>query len=199
MDERNAEYYYGRVKEILNRNMTERCYKLWEGLNQMLPTIYNKPTSSTGKHHKKLNGDVPSQAEHIFHLIYSAEILLRMFNINPKTSEADLLFLAISLHDSLKYGDHGSRKFTDKTHDKLAADMIEGNREALLKIFEDEKVSILAEMVRFHSGRWSTDVPRDGKFDFRNFHPYTFFIHMLDMMSTNDLIQTDVRELEDKK
>ena len=45
----------------------------------------------------------------------------------------------MSLHDSLKYGEFGSRKFTEKTHDKLAADMIEGNRSALLKIFDDEK------------------------------------------------------------
>jgi len=199
MAEYTAEYYYDRVKEILNNNMSEKCYKLWQGLNSLLPKIYDKPTSSTGKHHKKLNGEIPSQAEHIFHLIFSAEKLLRMFDVVPKTQEADLLFLAISLHDSLKYGEFGSRKYTEKTHDKLAADMIEGNRETLLKIFDDEKVSILSEMVRFHSGRWSTDIPHNGKFDFRNYHPYTFFIHMLDMMSTNDLIQTDVREAEEKK
>ena len=198
MGVRDADYYYGRVKEILNKNMTEKCYKLWEGLNSLLPKIHDKLTSSTGKYHKKLNGEVPTQAEHIFHLTYSTEKLLKMFDINPKTEDADMLFLAVSLHDSLKYGDFGSRKYVENKHDKFAADMIEGNREVLLKIFNNEKVSILAEMIRFHSGRWSTDVPYDKKFDFRSYHPYTFFIHMLDMMSTYDLIQTDVRELEEK-
>jgi hypothetical protein len=192
--ENPAHYYKGKIDEVLNRNMTEKCFKLWEGLNKLLPQTYDKSTSSTGKHHKKLNGEIPSQAEHIYHLVYSADKLIRMFNIEPKTNESDVIFLALVIHDSLKYGEFGSRKFSDKTHDKQAADMIEANREALLKIFSDDQVSVLSEMVRFHSGQWSTDVQPNEKFSFKNYHPFTFFIHMLDMMSTHDLIQTDVRE-----
>jgi hypothetical protein len=52
----------------------------------------------------------------------------------------------------------------------------------------------MEEMIRFHSGQWSTDVSKDKKFDFNDYNPETMFIHILDMMSTADLIQTDVRE-----
>lgn len=189
-----AQFYKNKIDEILKKNMTEKSFKLWEGINKLLPQTYDKPTSSTGKHHKKLNGEIPCQAEHIYHLVYSADKIIRLFSVEPKTTEADIIFLALVLHDSLKFGEFGSRRFSDKTHDKQAADMIEANREALLKIFNDNQISTLSEMVRFHSGQWSTDVSANEKFDFRNYHPYTFFIHMLDMMSTHDLIQTDVRE-----
>lgn len=189
-----AQFYKNKVDEILKKNMTEKGFKLFEGISKLLPQTYDKPTSSTGKHHKKLNGEIPCQAEHIYHLVYAADKIIRLFSVEQNTTEADIIFLALALHDSLKFGEFGSRKFSDRAHDKQAADLIESNREALLKIFNDNQISTLSEMVRFHSGQWSTDVPANEKFDFRNYHPYTFFIHMLDMMSTHDLIQTDVRE-----
>ena len=41
---------------------------------------------------------------------------------------------------------------------------------------------------------FNVDVPKKKKFTFSDYNPETMFIHMLDMMSTADLIQTDVRE-----
>jgi len=117
-----------------------------------------------------------------------------MFNIEKKTSDADKLLLAAALHDSLKYGKLGTRKHTDYNHDKTAADMISENKNTFLKIMDEEQFYIMEEAVRFHSGRWSTDVPKNQKFSFKDYNPETFFIHILDMMSTADLIQTDVRE-----
>ena len=52
----------------------------------------------------------------------------------------------------------------------------------------------MEEAIRFHSGQWSTDVPKNKPFSFKDYNPETLFIHILDMMSTADLIQTDVRE-----
>jgi hypothetical protein len=183
-----------RIEKLLEMNMTERGFKLWKGINSILPNIWDKPTSSTGKHHKKMNGDVPDQAEHVYHLLYSTTKLLRMFNIKKKTSKADSLLFAVVLHDSLKYGSLGTRKFTDNQHDKQAADMIESNRETFLEIMSEEEFRSMEEAVRFHSGRWSTDVSKNKKFDFKDFGIGVFFVHMLDMMSTADLIQTDVRD-----
>ena len=62
-----------------------------------------------------------------------------------------------------------------------------------MKIINEEQFLVMEEAVRFHSGRWSTDAPKKG-FNFKNYNPETLFIHILDMMSTADLIQTDVRD-----
>ena len=183
-----------KVIEILEQNMSERGFKLWNGINKRMPDIWNKPTSSTGKYHKKKNGDVPVQAEHVYHMLFSTVKLFRMFNIKVKTSDADKLLLAVALHDSFKYGKLGTRKHTDSTHDKNAADLVCSNKETLLKLFTEEQVDIVQEAIRFHSGQWSTDVPKNKQFTFKDYNPETFFVHVLDMMSTADLIQTDVRD-----
>lgn len=187
--------YKERVVNLLKDNMTERCFKLWEAIDKRIPDSWEKSTSSTGKHHKKLNGEIPNQAEHVYHLLYATIKLFRMFDIESKTSDADKLLLAAALHDSLKYGQNGQRKYTDNGHDKAAADfIISQNKDTFLKILTEEQFYILEEAVRFHSGRWSTDVPKNKKFTFKDYNPETFFLHILDMMSTNDLIQTDVRD-----
>lgn len=186
--------YKERISKILEDNMTEKGFKLWQGICNILPDTWDKPTSSTGKYHKKQNGEVPTQAEHVYHLVYACSKLLRMFNISQKTHEADKMFFAVSLHDSLKYGEMGTRVHTDKQHDKNAADMLSQNKNTFRKLLTEEQFYVMEEMVRFHSGQWSSDVAKNQRFDFKNYRPETLFIHMLDMMSTADLIQTDVRE-----
>jgi hypothetical protein len=188
--------YKEKVIEILEANMSERGFKLWKGINQILPDIWDKPTSSTGKYHKKQNGDVPNIAEHVYQMLYAAVKTLRMFNATPKTPDADKILMAVALHDSLKYGNMGTRKHTDKQHDKLAADMIASNRDTFSKLFSDDQLHTLEEAVRFHSGQWSTDIPKNEKFEWSKseLKTETFFVHLLDMFSTADLIQTDVRE-----
>jgi len=187
-------HYKERIVELLENNMTEKTFKLWRGIDSRLPDIWSKPTSSTGKYHKKHNGDVPDIAEHVYHMLYSAIKILKMFNVNPNTMEEDKLLLALVLHDSLKYGNLGTRKHTDNTHDKEGADMISSNESTFKKLFNDEQFQVLEEAVRFHSGMWSTDVPKHKNFDWKDYNPETFFVHMLDMLSSADLIQTDVRE-----
>jgi len=187
--------YREKVIKLLENNMTERGFKLWSGIDKILPNIWNKPTSSTGKHHRKLNGGVPDIAEHVYQMLFAAQKILRMFDIFPKTPDADKLLMAVALHDALKYGNLGTRKHTSGDHDKQAADMIASNEETFKKLLNDEQFYTLEEAVRFHSGRWSTDVPRNEQFDWltAKLRPETFFVHMLDMLSTADLIQTDVR------
>ena len=57
--------YKEKVVELLEKNMTEKGFKLWIGINNILPDIWDKPTASTLKYHKKLNGEVPCNAEQI--------------------------------------------------------------------------------------------------------------------------------------
>ena len=186
--------YKQKVFDLLKEHMTEKAFKLWSGINRIVPDTWLKPTSSTGKWHRKLNGEVPNQAEHVYHMLYTAIKIARLFSYEKQTEGMDKLLFAISLHDSLKYGTHGNRLHTDKTHDKEAADMVSSNKETFMKVLSEQQFYEMEEMIRFHSGRWSTDVPKNKEFDFREYNPYTLFIHILDMMSAADLIQTDVRE-----
>jgi len=182
-----------KVVKLLEDNMTEKGFALWNGINSRLPDIWENPTSSTGKYHKKMNGEVPTQAEHVYHMLYSTVKLFRMFNINSNTEDADKMLFAVALHDSLKYGELGTRKHTDYKHDKNAADMVSQNKETFQKIMTEEQFYVMEEAIRFHSGQWSTDANKKN-FTFKEYNPETMFVHMLDMMSTADLIQTDMRD-----
>ncbi len=185
--------YKEKVSELLLQNLSERAFKLWSGINSIVPDIWDRPTSSTGKHHKKLNGEIPTQAEHIYQMLYSASKVMSLFGIELKTNESDKILLAIAMHDILKYGDMGSRPYTDNMHDKKAADMIASNKETFTKLLTEDQFFTLEEAVRFHSGRWSTDA-KNKSFSWKDYNPETMFVHILDMFSTYDLIQTDVRE-----
>ena len=120
--------YKEKIVDLLKSNMTERAFTLWKGIDSVLPNTWDKPTSSTGKWHKKLNGNIPNQGEHIYHLLYSATKVMRLFDIKLRTPEADKMLFAVALHDTWKYGKQGQRKHTDGEHDKLAADMVSKNK-----------------------------------------------------------------------
>jgi len=186
--------YKEKIINLLESNMSERGFKLWSGINSVLPDTWNKPTSSTGKWHKKLNGEVPNQGEHVYQMLFAATKVMRLFGFKLKTSDADKMLFAITLHDTWKYGKQGMRKHTDKKHDKLAADMVNLNKETFLEILNYEQFQVMEEAIRFHSGMWSTDVVKNKKFDFNDYNKETLFIHILDMLSTADLLQTDIRD-----
>jgi hypothetical protein len=185
--------YLDKIKTLLEENMTAKGYKLWEGINDLLPNIWGKPTSSTFKYHRKIDGRVPNIDEHVYEMLYAAVKLFSVFNINSKTPDADVVLFALVLHDSLKYGKWGTMRYVDNFHDKRAADMIRSNENTFKKLLSENQYHALEEAVRFHSGRWSTDVADKYQCDINEFSSLTFFVHMLDMMSSKDLIQTDVR------
>jgi len=186
--------YREKITELLKVNMTERSFKLWKGIDSMIPDTWNRPTSSTNKYHKKMNGEVPSNGEHVYEMLYTATKISRLFGFELRTTDLDKLLFAISLHDILKYGEMGSRRHTDVKHDKEAADMVSNNKKTFLEILTEDQFQVMEECMRFHSGRWSTNIPKDRPFSFKDYNPETLFVHILDMMSTADLIQTDVRQ-----
>jgi len=179
--------WYERIEELLNKNMTEKGFKLWKGIDNMLPTIWDKPTSSTGKYHQKAEGYVPDCAEHTYEMLHAAVPLLGAFNVTPTTTDADMILLAIVLHDSMKYGKEGELKHTTGKHDQLVGNMVEANKKTIQKLLTESQTDILIDSVRYHSGRWSTDATK--AFDFSQFNSIVMFIHMLDMLSTKDLIK----------
>lgn len=180
--------YQEEINEILKENMSELGYKFWLGIEKKIPNVLNKPTSSSGKYHKRAEGNIPTQGEHVWEMLYACSKLFTIFNIEKNTSEADTLLLAIALHDCLKYGAKPEgAPHTNHTHDQRAADMVSKNKEIFLKILNEGQTKRVEEAIRYHTGRWSTDAREN--FDFENIHPYSFFVHMLDMLSTTDLIK----------
>lgn len=188
------EFHKIEIVKLLEINMTKEGFSLWKTFDEKLPDIWEKPVSSTGKYHKKEDGSVSDIAEHVYEMLYVAIKLFRMFSIKSKTSEADMLLLAITLHDCLKYGDNGQRRHTDNKHDKAAGDMIRENRETFEEILTEFQVDILEDSIRFHSGQWSTDILNKDKFNFSDRGPIVQFVHTLDMLSTADLVKTKLSE-----
>jgi hypothetical protein len=178
-----------KIDEILKEDLTENAFKLWIGINSQVPDIWKKPTSSTGKYHKKDNGAVPSIGEHTFEMLHSAKKIISMFGAEKKSGYLDSLMLSVALHDILKYGSNGTRKHTINDHDKLIADEILGNPKIFLKIMNEDEFNNLVDCLRFHSGRWSTD-SNIKNFKFSDRCSEAMFIHMLDMLSTKDCLKT---------
>ena len=180
------------IKTILAENLTPDAYTFWINLDQKkIPDIWEKPSSSTGKHHLKDNSYVPTQSEHIYEMLYTAVKLLKMFQIQPKTENCDTILLGIVLHDSLKYGKNGQNIHTDRKHDRLAAEMIKKNRTFFSKILPNN-IDCLIESIRYHAGVFSSD--RD-TYDINKINKISFFIHILDMLSCYDLIKLPKKSL----
>lgn len=186
--------FENKINELVELHVTEKCFKFWKAINQKFPTVWDRLSSSTKKHHKKANGFVPTIAEHTYEMLYSASKIMRMFNIEKNTIECDTLFLSILFHDFFKYGTNpNEREHTDKKHDKISADIILKNKETFLKFLDKDNFYILEESVRFHSGRWSADLNGKSEKEKDEFlsgiHPIGTLVHILDMMSSNDLIK----------
>lgn len=178
-----------KIYQLAKENMTEKGYKLWSGIDQLIPDIWDRPSSSTGKYHQRSNGKVPDIAEHTYEMLHGGIKIMRMLDIVKNTSKCDALIFSISLHDRLKYGIKGDRPHTAKDHDKLIGDLLSANFETLRKVMDEQDAYMLVESARLHSGQWSTDVKGMKDFSFTKLYPETQFVHMLDMLSANDCLK----------
>jgi hypothetical protein len=180
--------YEKEIDSILKNNLSTIAYNFWRAANQKIPNIFGRPSSSTGKYHNDENGKTKTVGEHTYEMLQACIGIWRMFDVKSKTEEGDILLLSIIFHDAFKYGKNPeSRNYTDNSHDKLCADLIQKGKNTFLKFMNEDSVSVLEECIRFHSGRWSTNAQKN--FDFRKLHPFTFFVHTLDMLSANNLIK----------
>jgi len=174
---------------LAQHHMTKEGYDLLILIESKMPDIWDKPTSSTGKYHKKADGSIPSVAHHTYEMLYAGTKIIRMFGGKMVSKQNDAIVMSIILHDIQKYGKKGTQPHTSRTHDKDMADLLEKNRKTLMKHFSDSETETMIAGVRYHSGRWSKDVAYINGFDFVDHHPTVMFIHMLDMMSTADVLQ----------
>lgn len=177
-----------KIDELLQMNLTNDGFVFWSKLKNQIPSVWDKPTSSSGKYHRREDGRVPSIAEHTYEMLAAAIRIIELFGFDRKTTNYDLILLAIALHDAFKYGKNPEGvNFTTSDHDRIIGNTIRDNKHIFLKIFSESQVDLLENMVRFHSGRWSTDHPMT--WEFRELNSYTMFVHMLDMLSSKNLLK----------
>jgi hypothetical protein len=176
-----------KIDELLKDNMTDISFRMWNALKERIPDIKHRPSSSSGKHHRR-NGSVLSIYDHTYEMLFSCIKLLSIFNVTPKTKKSDILLFSILLHDAFKYGINNpfGAQHTNNAHDRLAANIINDNKSVFMRVFTEEEVNLLEQCLRFHSGRWSTDWNKDLSFD--KLPKEVMFIHILDMCSTNNLL-----------
>jgi len=181
--------YVDRLLDLAEESLTDKGFKLLLKIENGLPDIWDRPSSSTGKYHQKANGEVPSIIEHTFGMFYAATKIIRLFGHAKLSTQNDAILIGIILHDLLKYGEKGTNPHTTNNHDKMMADKLETNRKFLMKHFTDSEYETLVMIVRYHSGQWSVDVPSIQEFKFSDYPPEVLFGHMLDMLSTEDCLK----------
>jgi len=186
-----------RMEELLQKNLTEDGFKFWKVLFEKIPPIWDKLSSSSKKYHQDQNGRVRTVGEHTFEMLYACSRVMRMFKINNKCKQSDLLLLSIFLHDAFKYGidDPLNTKHTVKNHDAIIGNTVFANKDKFLNFFDDKQVALMEHITRYHSGIWSTDVSEN--FSLRSLDPEALFVHILDMLSANNCLKIPEEEKKD--
>jgi hypothetical protein len=178
-----------RIDVLMKENLTEKSYKFYESLKLIIPSVWDRYTSSSFKYHQKEDGRVPSIAEHTYEMLYACSKVIKLFEFEQKSKNSDVLFLSIFLHDSFKYGIKNplERKHTDSTHDQIIGNTILSNRKKFLEILNEDQINKLEHITRYHSGKWSTDFGRNDSL--KNLSVETLFVHFLDMLSANNCLK----------
>lgn len=181
--------FLDRINEILKENMTKEGFNLWKNIQEKTPMVFHRPSSSSGKYHQDESGVTRSIGEHTFQIIYSSVKIMKIFNVLPNTKQADVLLLSAACHDLVKYGceDALHRKSTEPKHDKLIADTLLFNRDRFLECLNEGEFKKLEQICRYHTGRWSTDA--DTSFSFCKLPMEVLFLHMLDVLSAENLLK----------
>lgn len=180
--------YKKKIDKLLEENLTEQAFSFWMTAKKRLPNIGDRLTSSTKKYHKRKDGTVQKLDEHVWEMLKAGNAIYRLFSTEKKRSHKDAVLLSIVLHDSLKYGEDGLTEHTLKNHDSLGGNVIKKNKNTFLKFLSEDECNIIEEAIRYHSGRWSTDL-KEQKINFKDYNIETFFLHMLDMLSANDCLK----------
>lgn len=177
------------IHTLLKNNMTGEGFSLWDNIKNKTPMIMHRPSSSSGKYHKNSDGSVRTVGEHTYQILYVALKIMKILNVTVPSESADVLLLAAALHDIFKYGcdDPLFRKTTEPRHDKMIADTLLFNKARCIEVLRESNFNKLEHICRFHSGKWSTDATPN--FDLNMMPVETMFIHMLDVLSAENLLK----------
>ena len=191
--------FFTNIDALLKDNLTLDAYKLWVAMKTKIPMVMHRPSSSTGKYHADEHGNVRSIAEHTYQILFTAVKTLKIFNISIPSKSSDVVLLAGACHDLVKYGcdDPLHKRHTNSKHDKLIADILLFNKNRCLEYIQENDFAKLEQICRFHSGRWSTDA--NPNFDLSKLPVEVMFIHMLDVLSSENLLRIPVGDYVNTK
>jgi len=130
---------------LLKEDHREKVIEVFKSVHE---DFYYKPASSTGKYHNRednLRHGLVYHTHRVFH--YMVSTIRAAENPLFKEYRSELLTAAL-LHDIAKYD--GKSPHTKRNHDSLGADIA-------LQYGLGETI---ATIIRFHSGKWSTDYSR---------------------------------------
>jgi hypothetical protein len=169
------------IERFLRAHLSKSAYEYWKFVNTEIPPCFHLASSSSGKYHKGSTNVVNTIGEHTLEMLQAAYSCgLRIFNLQPGDLKADIILLAIALHDRCKRGRMNDQVHTTNDHETIIADFIQ---ETSMDWFDVEHRYMLEDMVRWHSGRWAPANPNRNTEP--NWNKYSLFIHTLDMMSAN--------------
>ena len=176
--------------ELAEEYLTEKGYKMLKIIVLHLPDIWDKDTSSTGKYHKRLDGSLPSIADHTKEMLEAGVKCIGMFteDRNLRNSYTDAVFTAIILHDALKYGPEGKYFHTVVNHHNQIYDFLLEHKKFIQKYYSESEFDLILVMVRMHNGRWSIKKAERPNFCFSQYPPEVLFIATLDMLSTQSYL-----------
>lgn len=147
-------------------------------LGKIDDTVWEKPSSSTGKYHPPQSLGFEGLLRHTKAVCTIAKKLCDVYDLNE--TECDVVFSACILHDCLKYGlPTGSN--TDKNHAEIAAKFIEIlSRNKPNTQEESEQISAIVQAVKKHYGKWTTYTTLDFPEDFGKIEQV---VHLADVVS----------------
>ena len=187
----DSEFGAGRSKKIddfLYKHISSRHYKFWIDFTSQFPLPFHKQSSSSGKYHLNKAGLGHTIEDHTLELIYFVDRLITIFGDTKEEQGYDIMILAAALHDCMKYGAGSERKHTVLNHGDLVAGRI--RKQGVQMGLTEHEAEMLASMVEFHMGRWSTSNP------YPNNAPIIMtdiqlFLHVADMASSRRILKFD--------
>ena len=173
------------TKNGYKNNMTEKGYQILDEILADVPPIWDKPASSSGRFH---HGE--SVGEHTYAMLDAGLKIMSMYGYAKDTTGADVICMAVVLHDCRKYGEHGTSKHTVSHHDYLAGELV---RVYFGELSEHLGVKMALELfhaLTFHSGRWSYELEGDKDTSVLD-HRLTHLLHTVDMLESRGCLKNE--------
>ena len=189
--ERVENDYASRIMKLAEQHLTQGGFKLFCIVERNIPDIWDRWSSSTGKYHQRIDGSVPSIAEHTYEMALAGIKIIRMFPGPAISTLNDARILGILLHDRVKYGLEGKNPHTTRNHEQQMANLVMSQKKFFRRHFSEYEFNLMVDMIRYHSGQWSSDVPDKNNFNFKQYPPEVMWVHILDMLSTASRLVTD--------
>lgn len=168
---------------IKNKDIKESA----EVMIDLLPEYFFEiEASSTGKYHPEYALGQGGLVRHTKAAVRIAYELLNDPSIGDKytSDEKDLMYMALILHDGLKYGDP-KEKYTRFDHPILISNYIEKSKNKL-KLTEDQ-INFVKSVISTHMGIWTKDYNGNEILE-KPKTKYQNFVHMCDYLASRKVI-----------